>query len=173
MPRLAFTPLPGADGYGEAGHSDSWPAVRARGEAWLAHCYAMVGVGRGDIAGSGSGAELYAVIGHAPRHLDRNITLAGRVVQGIEHLSALPRGAAALGFYDKPEQRITIRSVRLASELPAAERPALEVLRSGTPAWSAYVAARANRTRDGWFTRDAGHVDLCNIRVPVRAAEAR
>ena len=33
-----------------------------------------------------------AVIGHAPRHLDRNIALVGRVIDGIDKLSSLPRG---------------------------------------------------------------------------------
>jgi peptidylprolyl isomerase len=55
---------------------------RTRGEAWLAHCYAMVGVGRANEPESGNGAELYVVIGHAPRQLDRNIAVAGRVGGG-------------------------------------------------------------------------------------------
>jgi peptidylprolyl isomerase len=31
---------------------------------------------------TGTGGELYAVIGHAPRHLDRNIAVVGRVIAG-------------------------------------------------------------------------------------------
>ena len=49
---------------------------------------AMVGVGRDLSPDTGTGGELYAVIGHAPRHLDRNIALVGRIVSGIEHMSA-------------------------------------------------------------------------------------
>ena len=59
---------------------------------WPIHCYGMVGVGRDLSPNTGSGAELYVVIGHAPRHLDRNIALVGRVIEGIEFLSSLPRG---------------------------------------------------------------------------------
>ena len=55
------------------------------------HCYAHVGVAR-DTETTGTGSELYAVIGHAPRQLDRNIAVVGRVIEGIEHLSTLPRG---------------------------------------------------------------------------------
>src|SRR5690606_34133033 len=78
-----------------------WPIAvdRQTQTGWPVHCYAMVGVGRNLSPDAGSGAELYAVIGHAPRHLDRNIALVGRVVSGIEHLSSLPRGTEALGFY--------------------------------------------------------------------------
>ena len=50
----------------------------------------MVGDGRDNAPESGGGTELYGVIGHAPRHLYRNVTLLGRVVQGMELLSALP-----------------------------------------------------------------------------------
>src|SRR3546814_10309661 len=68
------------------------------------------------------------VIGHAPRHLDRNIALVGRVIAGIEHLSSLPRGPAPLGVYEDPARRVPIASVRLASDLPEAERPRFEYL---------------------------------------------
>jgi peptidylprolyl isomerase len=116
---------------------------------------------------TGTGAELYVVIGHAPRHLDRNIALIGRVVDGIEHLSSLPRGTLGLGFYEKPEQRTPIASVRLASELPSAEQPRFEYLSTNGATWARYALARANR-RDDFFIRPAGAADLCNLPVPVR-----
>ena len=135
---------------------------------WLTHCYGMVGVGRGDNPDTGTGAELYTVIGHAPRHLDRNIALVGRVVEGIEHLSSLPRGTGELGFYEDPAQRVPIASVRLASELPEAERPRFEVMRTDTDTFRRYVDARANRS--GWFVHPAGAVDVCNVNLPIRRA---
>jgi hypothetical protein len=95
------------------------------GRAWLIHCYGMVGAGRDNDVDSGGGTELYAVIGHAPRHLDRNVTLLGKVVQGIELLSSLPRGTGAMGFYEKPEQRITIKSFKLAADVPESQRTAV------------------------------------------------
>jgi peptidylprolyl isomerase len=134
-----------------------------------AHCYATVGVGRNLSPDTGTGAELYAVIGHAPRHLDRNIAVVGRVVDGIEHLSALPRGTEALGFYKAAVERVPIRSVRLASELPAAERPTFQVLSTTSRSFARYADARANR-RDAFFIRPAGGADVCNVPVPIRRA---
>ncbi len=134
----------------------------------LVHCYGMVGVGRGDNPDTGTGAELYTVIGHAPRHLDRNIALVGRVVEGIEHLSSLPRGTGPLGFYEDPAQRAGIAAVRLASELPEGERPAFEAMRTDTLTFRNYVEARANR--GGWFIRPARAVDVCNVNLPIRRA---
>lgn len=167
---LPFNKLVDGDVYApEAGFSAGFPAARdpATGESWPVHCYGMVGAGRGATADSGSGMELYAVIGHAPRHLDRNITLVGRVVQGMEQLTALPRGTGSLGFYEKPEQRVPITRVRLATEIPEAERPRLEALRTDTPTFAAYVEARRNR-RDDWFLVPAGRIDVCNVPLPVR-----
>jgi len=167
---LSFTPLPDADGYApEVGFSDGLPAARdpRAGQAWLAHCYAMVGAGRGNEVDSGNGAELYVVIGHAPRQLDRNIALVGRVVQGMERLATLPRGAGPQGFYEHPSQHVPIRRVRVASDVPEAERSRLEVLRTDTATFAALVEVRRNR-HDDWYKRPAGFVDLCNVPVPVR-----
>ena len=119
-----------------------WPIGLARDSLWPVHCYGMVGVGRNYSPDTGSGAELYTVIGHAPRHLDRNIAVVGRVVEGIEHLSRLPRGTGELGFYETPAERTVIRSARLASELPEAERPQLEYLDSDSESFTRYAAAR-------------------------------
>ncbi len=127
----------------------------------------MVGAGRGNEVDSGNGAELYVVIGHAPRQLDRNIALVGRVVQGMELLSTLPRGTGPLGFYEQPEQHVPIRSVRLAADVPAAERSRLEVIRTDTRDVRGAGGGRRNR-RDEWYKVPAGHIELCNVPIVVR-----
>ena len=132
---------------------------------WPVHCYGMVGVGRNLSPDTGSGAELYTVIGHAPRHLDRNIALVGRVIEGIEHLSSLPRGTGALGFYETPEERTRIASVRPGNDV--AGLPGYEYLSTESETFARYADARANR-RDAFFIRPAGGADVCNIPVPVR-----
>ena len=165
-----FTVLPDVDGYApQVGFVDGFPAARdpATGQAWLAHCYAMIGAGRGNEPDSGNGAELYVVTGHAPRQLDRNIALVGRVVQGMELLSTLPRGTGPLGFYEQPSQYVPIRSARLAADLPPGERLPLEVMRTDTPTFAALVESRRNRS-DDWYRVPAGHIDLCNVPIPVR-----
>ena len=136
-------------------------------EFWPVHCYGMVGVGRGYSPDTGSGAELYTVIGHAPRHLDRNIALVGRVIEGIEHLSSLPRGKGALGFYEDARKRVPIESIRVASDLPANEQPGFEYLSTDSEVFARYADARANR-RDPFFIEPAGGADICNIPVPIR-----
>jgi peptidylprolyl isomerase len=167
---VPFTRLPDGDVYApEAGFSDAFPAARDRrsGKMWLVHCYGMVGAGRDVAANSGGGTELYVVTGHAPRHLDRNVTLIGRVVQGVELLSALPRGSGPMGFYERPEERVPIKTIRVAADVPAAERIALEVMRTDTPTFQKLIASRRNRPED-WFHFQAGHIEICNVPIPVR-----
>lgn len=170
---LKITPLKDGDVYAPAvGHVGGFPVASSRktGRAWLSHCYGMVGAGRDLAADSGSGAELYVVTGHAPRHLDLNVTLVGRVLQGIDKLSSLPRGTGPLGFYEKHEERLPISSVRVVADLPAEQRPAVEVLRTDTATWAAYVEARRTR-KDDWFLEPTGHIELCNVAIPVRLAK--
>ena len=172
---LPFTRLADGDVYApEVGHSGGFPAARdpSANRAWLAHCYAAVGVSRGNTSDSGSGAGLYVVIGHSPRHLDRNITLAGSVVKGMELLTVLPRGTGALGFYEKPSQHVRIKSVRVAADVPSAQRSELELLRTDTATFAAFVDARRNR-REEWFLDPVGRVELCNVPLPARPVAAR
>jgi peptidylprolyl isomerase len=167
---LPFVRLPDSDGWApEVGFSDGFPAARdpLTDKAWLAHCYGMVGAGRDVAADSSDGTSLYAVTGQSPRMLDRNITLVGRVVQGIELLSVLPRGTGPLGFYEKPEQYVTIVSAKMASDVPEADRTPLELLRTDSKTFDTVIESRRNR-RDEWYKRPAGHIDLCNVPLPVR-----
>jgi peptidylprolyl isomerase len=170
-PSMPFTRLPDGDVYApQVGFSDGFPVARAPAQkrAWLAHCYGMVGVGRDVAADSGSGAELYAVIGHAPRHLDRNVALVGRVLKGMELLSGLPRGSGDLGFYTAAEQSLPIKSVHVAADVPAAQRVNLEVMRTDTATFAALIESRRNRPED-FFKVPAGRIELCNVPLPVRA----
>jgi peptidylprolyl isomerase len=154
---------------GEAGFVDGWQIGRAGElggeERWPVHCYGSVGVARDLAPDTGTGAELYAVIGHAPRQLDRNIAVVGRVIAGIEQLSTLPRGTAEAGVYALRAEDTPIVSVRLGSEL--GEPPRYEYLGTESESFARFVQVRANR-HDAFYTVPAGGVDVCNVQVPIR-----
>lgn len=152
-----------------AGYSrDGWPLATNGRESWLPHCYGMVGVARNLAPSTGSGGDLYANIGHAPRHLDRNIAIVGRVIDGIDALSTLPRGTGGgLGLYEDPKQYVPIARARMASDLPVAERPRFQYRRTDTPSFAAWIRARENR-EPPFFTVPAGGADICNALPPVR-----
>lgn len=166
-----FAKLADVDGWApRTGFAQGFPVAAdpKAGKAWLAHCYGMVGAGRSDAVDSSNGTELYVVIGQAPRGLDLNITVVGRVIKGMELLSALPRGTAAMGFYDKPEQRTGIQRIRLLADVPATERPALQVLKTESATWTQLLDSR--RFRSGWFVHSPGHIEVCSASVPTRPA---
>lgn len=132
---LAFDRLPDADGWAkEVGFAEGFPAGRdpAKGTAWMAHCYGTVGAGRSNPDDSSIGTKLYVTIGQSPRQLDDNITVVGRVLAGMELLSTIRRGPPPLGFYENASERTPIRSVRLATNMPEAQRTALQVMRTDT-----------------------------------------
>jgi peptidylprolyl isomerase len=169
-----FNPLPEHDVYApEVGFLDGFPAGRdsRSGIVWLAHCYGMVGVGRDDPPES-DGTEMYAVIGNAPRQLDRNVTLVGRVLKGIELLSSLPRGSGPMGFYSKGEKLVPIVSMRIAADLSPAERTPIEVLRTDSATFRKVLEQRRNR-HEPWFKFNPGHIDLCNVPLPVRTGHIK
>ncbi len=166
---LPFTRLPDPDSYApQTGFTNGfWAARNGRGETWMLHCYGAIGVGRENPPNTGNSSELYTVIGQAPRHLDRNLAMVGRIVQGMELLTALPRGTGPLGFYENPEQLTAIRSVRLASEVSAGERTHLEALRTDSQTFRDVIDSRRNR-REDFFAEPTGRINVCNVPLPVR-----
>lgn len=169
---LVVHPLGYADPYAPAaGYASGWPIAYSPKAGWanLAHCYGSVGVGRDLSPDTGTGGELYAAIGQAPRHLDRNIAVVGRVIDGIDRLSSLRRGTEALGFYKERSEDTPIVSARLASQMSAAERPSFQYMDTQSSSFAQYLRLRANR-HDQFYIRPAGGVDLCNAPVPIRKA---
>ena len=159
------------DAYADiVGFATGFPVASNGTRAWLAHCYGMVGVARDNAPDSGNGTSLYVITGHAPRHLDRNVALIGRVIFGIELLSVLPRGTGALGFYESPDEATPIIRIRSGSDLADEDRAAIEIMRTDTEAFSNYVLSRQHRNEE-WFVEPTGRIDICNINPPVRVLD--
>lgn len=152
------------------GFAGGFPAGSDGKQAWLTHCYGMLGVARGNETNSGNGSSLYVITGHAPRHLDRNITLAGRVISGIEHLSVLPRGTGTLGFYESAEEYAPIVSIRLGDDIAEEDRVNLQIMRTDTSAFADYVLSRTYRNEE-WFLEPTGRIEICNVIPPVRIVD--
>ena len=160
---IPFTTIESQDAYADrVGFSQGLPAASDGKKAWLSHCYGMVGVSRGMESDSGNGSGLYAITGHAPRHLDLNVTLVGKVWLGMEHLSSLPRGKGALGFYLEPSKYVPISSVNF---LP--KDKIINVMKTDTAEFKRFVELRTTRNEE-WFIEPTGNIELCNVWVPVR-----
>lgn len=171
LPRSANVPfdiLPDPDTYAsEVGFINGFSAARDQESVWLTHCYGMVGVGRDSDENSGGGTELYVIIGQSPRNLDKQLTMLGRVVQGMEIMSAFPRGTGDAGFYKTPGEYQHFADIKVASDVPPEQRTNLETLKTDSVSFKTLVNSRRWR-KDGFYKHPVGRIGLCNITVPVR-----
>lgn len=168
----AFAPavrMAKADSYSTASGvtADGWPVATDGKAAWLTHCYGMVGVARDSLPSTGSGSELFTPIGQSARRLDRNYTVVGRIVEGMQYLSALPRSDATMGMYATAAERVPIVSVRIASDVPAAARPRFQY-RAADNARFAAVVARRERPEPPMVS--VGGAAVCDVLPGVRRA---
>ena len=145
--------------------ADGWPIATDGAHAWLTHCYGMVGVARDALPSTGSGAELFTPIGQSARRLDRNYTVVGRIVEGMQFLSGLPRSDTPMGMYAARQEELPIASVRLASDLPAAERPHYQYRTADNPRFAAVIALRENPRPP---TVSVGGASVCDVPLAVR-----
>jgi cyclophilin family peptidyl-prolyl cis-trans isomerase len=170
----AFAPaqrLPRSDAYSTAAGitADGWPVATDGKAAWMTHCYGTVGVARGNAPDTGTGSELFTPIGQAARRLDRNYTIVGRVIEGMQYLAALTRSDAQMGFYATAGERTPIVSVRLASDIPAAERPHFEYRAADNPRFAAMIDLRLHPK--GMVA--LGGIDVCDVPLAARRVGAR
>ena len=96
---------------------------KSRQEMWALHCPGTIAFARDNEKDTGS-TEFYIVIGQAPRHLDRNMSVVGRVVSGMPALQKLPRGDNdKSGFIESPpaESKIVSTYIGAAKEVKTSD----------------------------------------------------
>ena len=163
---IAFAAIKDVDGFAtKVGYIDGMPAGydEQTGTYWLLHCAGAFAFGRNEAADTAS-TEFYIAI-QPQRFLDRNLTVFGNVIDGMEHVQLLRRVAPPETKDDDVGEEI-IR-MRMASDLPEAERPQWEILDSARPVFAALTEARRNRA-EKFFIYNADHLDICREPLPVR-----
>ncbi len=145
------------ESYGmKVGFGAGWPIGTKDGKAFPLTCRGSLSPAHYDPPDAGTGAEISIVTGEAARSLDMTFGMVGRVIDGLEHVTNLPLGTAAGGFYADKSQHIKITSIRLASELPVAQQPRYEYLASYSPSQLKYIEAHG------------GYGNICTVPVPIR-----
>lgn len=169
-----FTALGSPDLFAPAaGHVNGFPVGRDPKEKreWIIHCPGTIAFARDNGADTAS-TEFYIVIGEAPRRLDRNLTAFGRVIDGMQYVQKLERGDPAVenGVIQDVAKRDRILSVRIAADLPKAEQPHYQVMRTDTKAFADWKEQRINPV-PGFYVRTPPKIlDICLAPVPVRRA---
>lgn len=163
--QVKFVALPDIDPYADkTGFVGNFATSVKDGQAFALHCYGAIGVSRDMGADSGTAADLYAVIGQPARHLDRQIVVVGKVLQGIEYLSSLKRGDGVMGFYTDPAKDGTvIKHIRTGDMLPSNEQVDFEVLRSDSSTFMQLIEARRHRTNEWFVAPLPTHIDPCYL----------
>jgi len=124
------------------------PDGRIRG--WGAYCPGVAGMGRQADPGTAN-SEIFFMRGPA-RRLDHEYTVWGRVVAGQGAVQALAVG-------EPPKVPDLMLKVRVAADLPPAERPALKVLDERSPAFAARLEA-LKREKGASFS-------VCDVTWPI------
>jgi peptidylprolyl isomerase len=156
----------------ETGFIDSFAAARdpEAGKVWLTHCPGVVAIARDNEPDTGS-TDFYIVIGQAPRYLDRNLTIFGRVVGGMEVVQRIIRGSVeANGMIPEGAPRTEIVRATLGSDLPPAERSSLQVADTNGSEFATVLQSRLIRGKPFFHHKPPEVLDVCQVPVATRPA---
>ncbi len=171
-----FTPLGSPDLFAdEVGHVDGFPVGRdwSQGQMWLLHCPGAVAMARDSDPDTG-GTEFYIPIGHAPRRLDRNLTVFGRVLEGMQYVQKVNRGDPKVdsGVIKDAAKRDPIVRMQMAADMPRGEQPRVQVTDTTSKEFEAYKEQRRNPAPD-FYKKVAKNLDICAFNAPVQLAAER
>lgn len=166
-----FVPLGNADLFAPVvGHIDGFAVGRSQslGTEWLLHCPGALAMARDNDPDSGS-TEFYIVL-DAQRYLDRNLTVFGRVIDGMQYVQKLKRGVRAIesGVIQPPEVGDEILSMTVAADMDAAIRPSYQVQAMPTQAFEDAKTEKRVRDNEFFYRKPPEVLDICGFEVPVR-----
>ena len=167
---LPWTPVQSPDLFApETGFIDGFAAARNQDKTWLTHCPGVIAMARNTEPDTGS-TDFYIVIGQAPRYLDRNLTIFGRVVWGMDVVQHIRRGPALEnGIIERDEDRSRISSMKLGSDMETSEQKRIFVMDTGSKGFSDYLDARRKRTDAFFHQKPPPVLDVCQVPVTSRS----
>lgn len=169
---MSWTPVQTDDMFAPyTGFIDGFPAARDEkkaGKAWLTHCPGSIAMARNDGPDTGS-TDFYIVIGQAPRYLDRNLTIFGRVVWGMDVVQRIKRGPTLKnGIIEGDLDRTWIKRMRLASSLEESERLDVWLADTNSKGFKNMLNERRNRKNKFFHHKPPKVLDICQVPVPAR-----
>ena len=169
---MSWTPVQTNDMFAPyTGFIDGFPAARdakKAGKAWLTHCPGTVAMARNEDPDSGA-TDFYIVIGQAPRYLDRNLTVFGRVVWGMDVVQRIKRGPSRNnGIIEDDLKRSWIKRMRLVSSLDLNERLDIYVADTNNKGFRNLLKERRDRSNKFFHYKPPKVLDICQVPVPVR-----
>jgi peptidylprolyl isomerase len=157
----------------ETGFVDGFAAARdvSENRAWLTHCPGVVAMARNDGADS-SRTDFYIVIGQAPRYLDRNLNVFGRVIDGMDAVQKIRRGPASEnGVILDDTASSRIRGMTLASDIPEEDRLSALVMDTDSKCFEKYLKSRRNRNQKWFHSTPPRVLDVCQVPMAGRVTK--
>lgn len=128
-------------------------------QTWQVHCNGVFAMARDNDINSAS-TEFFVTIGQGPRYLDKNITVFGRVLEGMEHFNRLKRVATANEVFNP------IADIHVLADVKN-DRSTFKVLKTDSSAFKRLITARQNRS-EPWFIKKYNYVDVCGMPIPTK-----
>ncbi|MBC3881233.1 peptidylprolyl isomerase [Undibacterium sp. LX40W] len=117
--------------------------------SWGAHCTGVAGMGRNEPRDSAN-SELYFML-DASRRLDRDYTVFGRVVIGLDVLLSIQHG-------EPPASPDMMKQARILSDIPEKERPQVLVASDAT------MRQLIDQTRQ----KKGADFSVCDVEIPAK-----
>jgi peptidylprolyl isomerase len=137
-------------------------------KAWLTHCPGVFAMARNDDPNS-SRTDFYIVIGQAPRYLDRNLNIFGRVIFGMDVVQRINRGPALNnGIIEDESASTRIIGMQLASDIPEDDRLFSYVMDTNSKAFRNLLKDRRKRQQRFFDTQPPRVLDVCQVPVGGR-----
>ncbi len=150
-PAMTFTAA-GPEGQGFVGAAPV-QIDPATGRGFVFFCPGVASTAHGDPANTGNN-QVFFMRGRGGPTIEAHFTAWGRVVQGQEVIDAIQDGAP-------PPKPDTITRLRVMADMPAVERPKLQVMDTRGPAFAALVAETVKDKATNYHP--------CDVTVPVKS----
>ena len=168
---FSFTPVQQQDLFAEqTGFKDGFAVGYSPKEqkAWLTHCPGSLAMAR-ETGKNTATSHFYFSIGQAPRYLDRNMTIFGRVVYGMAHIQSINRTSTIEGEYAVDSRNHTkIVNMQLMSDVPEAEQIIIEVEDTSSEHFTQRLVKTRNRSHDFFYHKPPPVLDVCQVAVRSR-----
>lgn len=154
----------------ETGFIDGFAVARdpSENKVWLAHCPGVVAMARNEGPDS-SRTDFYIVTGQAPRYLDRNMNVFGRVIHGMDTVQKIRRGKPSdNGIISDDAAMSRIRSMWLGSDVPEDEQLTALVLDTSDKSFRSYLDDRRKRKQKFFHNRPPKVLDVCQVPMAGR-----
>lgn len=169
---VIFTTLGNVDLFApEVGHIQGFPAGRdtKEGRMWPLHCPGTFAFARAETPDTAN-TEFYVVIGQRPARLERNLSAFGHVIDGMQFLQKLQRGDpnVEMGVIKEASKRDAIIRIRLASDVPAKERPKFQVMRTDSETFEKLKDSKRKMDSAFFVRKPVPILDPCGLAVPAK-----